>query len=213
LWVVGDNHAPAIPKGVRGPVDPIAQVVLFGVGLCWLVFAAAFIFRKRLPKGRETKQDRRSLMGILLQVCGYALIGFHPASEPFMRALVPAPAEVALGILTLALAAASVSMVIWAVRTLGKQWALAARLVEGHRLITKGPYRFVRNPIYAGMFGMLVASGLALQHWGLLLPAIVLFVVGTLIRVRTEEELLRGAFGEQFEAYARRVPALFPGIY
>jgi protein-S-isoprenylcysteine O-methyltransferase Ste14 len=96
---------------------------------------------------------------------------------------------------------------------LGKQWALAARLVEGHELIQDGPYRFVRNPIYTGMFGMLVATGLAAGRWFNLLIAIVMFAVGTYIRIRSEERLLRQAFGSKFEVYARDVPALIPGIY
>jgi len=99
------------------------------------------------------------------------------------------------------------------VRTLGKQWALAARLVEGHKLITVGPYAYVRNPIYTGMLGILIATGLAMEHWIALIAAIVFFAVGTVIRVRSEEKLLRGAFGEEFEEYARRVPAVLPGIY
>ena len=100
-----------------------------------------------------------------------------------------------------------------AARRLGKQWALAARVVEGHNLIQDGPYRFVRNPIYTGMFGMLLATGLVMGQWLLLPLGIVLFIVGTIVRVRTEERLLREAFGEEFEAYKRKVPALIPGIY
>jgi protein-S-isoprenylcysteine O-methyltransferase Ste14 len=45
-----------------------------------------------------------------------------------------------------------------AVCALGKQWSIAARVVEGHELITDGPYRIVRHPIYAGMLGLLVAT-------------------------------------------------------
>jgi protein-S-isoprenylcysteine O-methyltransferase Ste14 len=100
-----------------------------------------------------------------------------------------------------------------AVSTLGKQWAFAARLVEGHKLITEGPYAFVRNPIYAGMLGMLVATGLAMEHWTALDVAVVLFAVGLVIRVRSEEKLLRAAFGKEFEDYAKRVPAVLPGIF
>ena len=98
-----------------------------------------------------------------------------------------------------------------AVRTLGKQWAIAARLVEGHKLITEGPYGWVRNPIYTGM--LLLATGLAVSRWIALPAAIALFGMGTVIRVRSEEKLLREAFGEEFEQYTRRVPAVLPGIY
>jgi len=114
---------------------------------------------------------------------------------------------------TIGLAAASAWLIEGAVRTLGKQWAMRARLVEGHQLITTGPFAYIRNPIYTGMLGMLIATGLAAEHWIALIPAIVIFVIGMVIRIRTEEKLLRSEFGEQFEDYARRVPAVIPGIY
>jgi protein-S-isoprenylcysteine O-methyltransferase Ste14 len=100
-----------------------------------------------------------------------------------------------------------------AVKTLGKEWSLTARLVEGHQLATSGPYALVRHPIYSGMLGMLLATGLAISHWLALLAALIIFFVGTTIRVRSEEKLLREAFGEKFESYARRVRAIVPGLY
>jgi protein-S-isoprenylcysteine O-methyltransferase Ste14 len=86
-------------------------------------------------------------------------------------------------------------------------------LVEGHKLATSGPYAYVRHPIYTGMLGMLVATGLAISHWVALPAALAIFVVGTVIRVRSEEKLLREAFGEQYQTYAQRVPAIVPRLY
>jgi protein-S-isoprenylcysteine O-methyltransferase Ste14 len=63
------------------------------------------------------------------------------------------------------------------------------------------------------MLGMLIATGLAIEHWIALPVAVVVFVVGLVIRVRSEEKLLRAACGGEFEAYARRVPAVIPGFY
>ena len=45
---------------------------------------------------------------------------------------------------------ASLIFVGAAVRTLGKQWSLQARVLEHHELIRRGPYRIVRHPIYTG---------------------------------------------------------------
>ena len=123
---------------------------------------------------------------------------------------IPPAVEIALAIVTMALAVASVWFCSAAIRTLGKQWSLAARVVEGHKLVTEGPYSIVRNPIYTGMFGMLLATGLAVSHWIGLALAIVVFAIGTFIRVRSEERLLREMFGPEFEAYARKVPAVIP---
>jgi protein-S-isoprenylcysteine O-methyltransferase Ste14 len=191
----------------------IALVTLGGVILCWLIFVAVFIFRGSPPKQTEAKRDRAAFLGIFLQMCGYALVWFQPPHKPFLPQVFTGGAEIAFSVFTIGLAVGSVWLMAAAVKTLGKQWAIAARLVEGHKLITAGPYAYVRNPIYTGMLGMLVASGLAMEHWIALGVGAVLFMVGLVIRVRTEEKLLRSAFGKEFDDYAARVSAVIPGIY
>jgi protein-S-isoprenylcysteine O-methyltransferase Ste14 len=101
-------------------------------------------------------------------------------------------------------------VILAAQRALGRQFAYQARLVEGHRLITGGPYRYVRNPIYTALFGLALATGLVLSRWPIIPLFAVVYTAGTLIRIRSEERLLRAAFGPEFEDYARRVPALIP---
>jgi protein-S-isoprenylcysteine O-methyltransferase Ste14 len=75
-----------------------------------------------------------------------------------------------------------------------------------------GPYAWVRHPIYTAMLGKLLASNFAFGHWLGLAIAGPIFVIGTLIRIGAEEKLLRAAFGGQYEAYAKRVPAFVPGL-
>jgi len=194
---------------------PVALAALAGVTICWLVFAGIFLLRKRPPTESEAKRDRLSVLGIALQMCAYFLVWFQPPGSAFLppvAALSGGPG-IGLAAFTIALAAGSAWLIAVAVRTLGKQWALAARLVEGHKLVTAGPYAYVRNPIYTGMLGMLIATGLAMEHWTALIVAVILFAVGMVIRVRSEEKLLRAAFGEDFERYVKRVPAVVPGIY
>ena len=63
------------------------------------------------------------------------------------------------------------------------------------------------------MLGMLIATGIAVSYWPALLVALVVFFLGTAIRIRSEERLLRETFGLEFETYARSVPAIVPGLY
>jgi protein-S-isoprenylcysteine O-methyltransferase len=153
------------------------------------------------------------LVGLVLQGCGFGLTWSvrRPPEAPVLDA--PFPVLVFLSGLAVALAFASALLTLWSVRTLGKQWALAARLVEGHELVTSGPYRYVRNPIYSGMLGMLVATGIAVSRpWGLLL-GVLFFWVGTVVRVRAEERLLRDAFGQTWIEWSQRTAALVPGLW
>jgi protein-S-isoprenylcysteine O-methyltransferase Ste14 len=193
--------------------DPIAMAVFWLVIASWITFAGVFLARKKPPAQQETMRDKRATIGIVLQAFGYALVWAiqRPMFSPIVS--MPVALEIILAVITVGIAAISLWLVMSAVRTLGQQWAYAARIVEGHKLITDGPYSWVRNPIYTGMFGMLLATGLAVSHWIGLLPAIVIFAIGTMIRVRSEEKLLREAFGHEFEDYARRLPAVLPGIY
>jgi protein-S-isoprenylcysteine O-methyltransferase Ste14 len=194
---------------------PRALLTVAGVVLCWMFFAGVFLLRKRPPKATEAKRDKSATVGIFLQMVAYFLVFFQPPWQPFLPpvAVLNGFAGIVFSVFTVGIAAASGWLIESAVRTLGRQWALRARLVEDHKLITEGPYAYIRNPIYTGMLGMLIATGLAMEHWIALLIAIVIFMVGLVIRVKTEEKLLRSAFGPEFEEYARHVPAVIPGIY
>ena len=182
------------------------------VFLGWLVLAVMFLLRRRPTAALERRRDLSSLLGIALQGAGFALtwsvdragISIVPEMSMSLRRM----ATVIIG----ALVVGSIWLTAAAVRTLGKQWSLAARVLESHELITSGPYGIVRNPIYTGMFGLLLATGLAVSTWYALAGGAVLFILGTWVRISAEERLLRGVFGEAYEQYARRVPAFIPRL-
>lgn len=192
--------------------DAIAEVVYLIVVVCWLGFGAIVVIGKRGAARGATRRDIRSTIGMLLQAAGYAICFgfFRTYFSPFLP--MTKLAEETLAAVTALLALGSTWFCYAAARTLGKQWALMARVIEGHELVTEGPYAVVRNPIYLAMFGMLIVSGLAVSRWQALPAAIVVFLFGTAIRIRTEEALLREAFGVKFDDYARRVPAFFPRL-
>ncbi|HEX8180722.1 MAG TPA: isoprenylcysteine carboxylmethyltransferase family protein [Pyrinomonadaceae bacterium] len=182
---------------------------------CWVAFGVVFfVFLRGKPaQGAERTRDVRSRVGIVLQALSYVVV--WSASRRF-KPLVGFSRAFDVGLLGLAvvLAVGSIWLVTAAVRTLGKEWSLTARLVEGHRLVMDGPYALVRHPIYTGMFGLLLATGLTHSYGPALLVGLLVFWMGTVVRVRSEERLLRAAFGAQYEAYARRVPAaVVPGLY
>jgi protein-S-isoprenylcysteine O-methyltransferase Ste14 len=79
-------------------------------------------------------------------------------------------------------------------------------------LIRSGPYRFVRNPIYTSMLCVLLATALLITPLWLFVAALAVFLIGTTIRIRAEEKLLAGRFGEQFSAYRRSVSRLVPFV-
>jgi protein-S-isoprenylcysteine O-methyltransferase Ste14 len=78
------------------------------------------------------------------------------------------------------------------------------------RLVIRGPYRFVRNPMYIGAGLALLGTALFYQSWPLLIYAGVFFVATHLFVVLYEEPTLRRTFGNEYEAYCRRVKRWLP---
>ena len=76
----------------------------------------------------------------------------------------------------------------------------------------RGPFAWIRHPIYTGMFLMMIALAIGLGHVARLLIALPLYTLGTAIRVRIEERLLRTAFSSAYEEYANRVKRFIPGV-
>jgi protein-S-isoprenylcysteine O-methyltransferase Ste14 len=190
--------------------EKLAHMLLI---ISWVAFAAAFIFRRRPEASQDRKRDSSSLAGVILQGLAYAIIG-AVRRAPYSPILpVGSTINLILCIVAVVIAIGSVLLVINAVGTLGKEWSVTARVVEGHKLATEGPYSLTRNPIYTGMLGMLIATGLIWSYGAALVVGVGIFLVGTLIRVRSEERLLRDMFGAEFDRYKRRVPALIPGLF
>jgi protein-S-isoprenylcysteine O-methyltransferase Ste14 len=95
-------------------------------------------------------------------------------------------------------------------RSLGRQWRIDAGLNADHELVTSGPYRLVRHPIYTSMLCLCLGTGFMITPTVVLAFSILVFMVGTEIRVRIEERLLAARFGERFREYQRTVPAYVP---
>jgi protein-S-isoprenylcysteine O-methyltransferase Ste14 len=194
---------------MRFETDAIGVTAVILILIAYVLFGCVFLFRKKPPQTEETKRAPAAIVGIVLQFLSFALAWNPP--RPRWWPFPPSHAgEVVLAAAAIILAYASCWLIIRAVQTLGKQWTYAARVIKGHELVTQGPYGIVRNPIYLGMFGLILSTCLAFSRWWTGLAAVVLFLIGNRIRIRTEERLLRDTFGDQFEEYARRVPAFIP---
>jgi protein-S-isoprenylcysteine O-methyltransferase Ste14 len=146
--------------------------------------------------------DSRARWGIILVGIAYSMLW----QTRFWGRSVEAW-QMALSILFFLLA----TLLSWtAKRALGRQWRLDAGLSSDHELVMSGPYRFLRHPIYTSLLCVVLGTGVMITPWWLLLLALLVFVVGTEIRVRVEDQLLRSAFGDRFRDYQQSVSAYVP---
>ena len=113
----------------------------------------------------------------------------------------------------LALICVGIGLRAWSIATLGRFFQYRIEVQPGHRVVSGGPYRYVRHPSYSGI--ALVLIGIALAT-GDVLSVIVVAVLGSIgltVRIRAEERQLTDALGAQYECFAAKRKRLVPGVW
>lgn len=108
--------------------------------------------------------------------------------------------------------AAGGALRIWPVFVLGNRFSGLVAIQPGHSLVTTGIYGVIRHPSYLGLLISTLGWVLAFRSVvGVLLT--ILMIWPLVARIRAEEALLSGQFGDEYEAYRARTARLIPGVY
>jgi protein-S-isoprenylcysteine O-methyltransferase Ste14 len=104
------------------------------------------------------------------------------------------------------------TVLLWASRVMRRYLAIDG-LATGHELVTHGPYRYVRHPVYGSFMAIALGTGLVFRSYLLLGLSVVLILTG-LWWARAEERLLASTegFGDAYRAYAARTGRFLPSL-
>jgi len=175
----------------------------------WVVLVVYWSISAGSIKPAAERQDWRERLARLPVWLGYISLVVAAAYPLGPLLIAHTSLAEALGVILCAL---GLIAAIWARKTLGKEWSQDVELKQGHTLVVRGPYRFVRHPIYT--CHLLMALGTAIACGRIAgFAGCLLFLVGFRIKLGQEEELLTRHFPEEYPAYNRRVKALVPFLF
>ena len=117
------------------------------------------------------------------------------------------PTRVDIAAVGAALCVAGCAFAIWARFSLGRSWGMPMTRHAAPELVTTGPYRFVRHPIYTGILFMLV--GTSLVYWLAAGPSLA-FIGYFVYSARREESDMERQFPDTYPAYKRHSKMLIP---
>ena len=139
-----------------------------------------------------------SILGLVVMIA--ALIGLYEIGVLFS----PQPLAIALQVI-------AVALMVWARVAFGRRSFHAAANPTTGGLVTKGPYRYIRHPIYAA--ACLFGWGAIVVHWSLVSVALgVLLFLGALARLLCEEQLVKQRYPEYLE-YSKVTKRMIPYLF
>jgi len=184
----------------------------WSVVAAWIVWEIYWGYSARGVKRAATKEPFFSRLPVLLAllmgiVCMLVPQWISPyLARPFL------PQGGIFFYLGYAVLVAGLSLGIWARRVLGRNWSGRVTIKEEHELVTSGPYRWVRHPIYSGALLINIGSAIALGWIGALV-AVVLFTGVFVRKIHLEERMLSGHFGDKYAEYRKHTSTLIPFLF
>ena len=175
----------------------------------WVAFEVLMTVRQRLRLGRRPARDPS---GWLLGACigGSIVLAVRLGRDclPLWPGGRTWPVVVGL-----AMVAAGIALRAWSIATLGRFFQYRIEVQADHRVVSGGPYRYVRHPSYSGLALVLIGLALATGDVPSLVAAVVLAGAGLAVRIHAEERQLTEALGSEYERFAAARKRLVPGIW
>jgi protein-S-isoprenylcysteine O-methyltransferase Ste14 len=172
------------------------------IAIAWIAFWAYWLASAFGVKEGRADRRRIPLNGLSALAVILLLRVFHGGSLA-----VHSPVLGAIGAVVFA---SGIALAIWARVQLGRNWGMPMTQKDEPDLVTSGPYRFVRHPIYSGLLAAVLGTALTTDLIGMVIVAILggYFYYSASV----EEKNLTATFPTAYPAYRRRTKMLIPLI-
>jgi len=182
-------------------VRPVELVFAVGWAAFWLywLLAAFSVKRGRVIWSRELRV-RVVLIALAILLARLGVLGGHQVNtDPWLAGI------------GLALFGLGLGFAVWARVHIGRNWGTPMTQKDDPELVTSGPYRLVRHPIYSGILIAGVGTAVALS-W-LWLTVVALAGIYFLYSATVEERYLTEQFPERYPPYKRSTKMLVPFVF
>ena len=188
--------------------------------LCWVIFFVVILVGalRTKPTVEREPLSNKVFYGLPIVLAIFLLFkGLSSQTAPgtgLTQPLYPLyvqvlPATTSIMIIGVVLTMFGLFIALWARVILGTNWSGSVTFKEEHELIVKGPYAYVRHPLYTGLIMMFLGTAVEAGTPGALI-GFPLFFIGCWIKLKQEESLMTKHFGEEYTRYTTKVKALIP---
>ena len=193
-------------------MTPFGNALSLVVPICWIILLLDWLVSSLFVKKSLTKRGpgwiiwRVALALFAILFMRYDRSGYLSfirfSFQSLFSFVVPGSVLTVLGLLG----------AVWARMNLGRNWSGYVTYKEDQTLVTTGPYKYVRHPIYTSMILMFIGT---ILYYGALFVSVyfAILTIDFISRTRKEEAIMIKLFGDEYTDYMKRTKRLIPLIY
>ena len=189
------------------PGSSLITVISFWAVFYGWVFSEMWLGWKKRSEPGATASDRGSKWPLITGVWATVAIGMGLAAGFPGTAI--ATGRDGLFVAGLAAMVAGIAFRWYSIFVLGRSFTVDVATRPGQKVITSGPYRWIRHPSYTGSLLTLLGILLCCANW-LSFIALACAIAGYAYRIRVEESVLAESLGDEYRDYMRRTRRLIP---
>jgi protein-S-isoprenylcysteine O-methyltransferase Ste14 len=178
---------------------PTLKIFVLGT---WLLFWVYWLISATSAK-EGTRPGRARVPGLLILTLGFVLLRIFKAGS----LAVHSPVLWAVGVV---LFLSGLGLAVWARVYLGRNWGMPMTQKHDPELVTSGPYRFVRHPIYSGILLALLGTSFAIAIYWLI--AVVVMGAYFIHSASVEEKIMTASFPTAYQSYRAKTKMLIPFV-
>jgi protein-S-isoprenylcysteine O-methyltransferase Ste14 len=181
------------------------RVIDASIGALWIAFwvywvASAIGVKGGQPRSTGFVGARVALVLVVVALIRSGVLGRHAVTR-----------DPATGLAGLVVVGIGLALAVWARLYLGRNWGMPMTQKIDPELVTSGPYRTVRHPIYTGMMLGMVGTAIAVGGWAFI--PVVVFGAYFIYSARVEERFLADQFPDSYPTYRRSTKMLIPFVF
>jgi protein-S-isoprenylcysteine O-methyltransferase Ste14 len=147
-------------------------------------------------------------LALAASITGVVACIISPASMAWSSVALPSWARW----LGLAMGVPALMLLAWILRTLGRNFSISLAIHQGHTLVTEGPYRWVRHPMYTAFILLCISFSLLSANWFIGGTGLLAYSVVAAIRTPREERMMIQQFGDAYRSYMKRSGRFLPRL-
>ena len=194
-------------------IEVASKIVLIAVYSLFSIIRIEY-YRRTRKAGYKTVIEERKKYPIWLSIfiCYTVFTFFLYIFFPQTLAWARIPLAPWLRLIGALLAILALIWFIWIHRNLGNNLSVRLRIKESHKLVTDGPYRWIRHPMYSAFYLLHFAVFFLTANWFIGVTWLAGLSVIILLRVKREESMLIAKFGDEYVSYIERTGRFIPII-